>query len=251
MFEILLVGCSRATDSIKSNLVFENSSHTAPKTDLGQFCKIYRLVYFCSVTKSERTRHYIVETTAPLFNMRGYEGTSLEDLCRATGLTKGALYGNFINKDELFAEAFQYAVRRVREEGRKRVDVQTNNRDRLLALMEFFATYVMDPPLRGGCPLLNNAVDADDHRPKMKKVVARELEHSVDYITRLLDDGRSAGEFRSSFDSRQIALLFFCAIEGAIMFSRVSSSDEAMQAVTSQIKQLVDNLGGKGRTNRI
>jgi TetR/AcrR family transcriptional repressor of nem operon len=179
--------------------------------------------------------------------MRGYEGTSLEDLCQATGLTKGALYGNFENKDELFAEAFRYAVRHVREEGKKHVDRHTTNREKLLALMHFFATYVMDPPLRGGCPLLNNAVDADDHRPKMKRAVAKELDRSINYITGLLNDGKSAGEFRKSFDSRQTAMLFFCAIEGAIMFSRVSASDEAMRAVTTQIKQLIHNIESTDR----
>jgi TetR/AcrR family transcriptional repressor of nem operon len=194
------------------------------------------------VTKSERTKNLIIEATAPLFNTRGYEGTSLQDLCEATGLTKGALYGNFENKDELFAEAFRYAVRLVREEGKKRVDVQLTNKAKLMALMEFFATYVLNPPLRGGCPMLNNAVDADDNRPGMKRVVARELEQSISYITGLLDAGREAGEFGKSFHSRETAMFFFCSIEGAIMFSRVSSSDEAMRAVTKQIKKIVEEL---------
>jgi TetR/AcrR family transcriptional repressor of nem operon len=194
------------------------------------------------VTKSERTKNLIIEATAPLFNTRGYEGTSLQDLCEATGLTKGALYGNFENKDELFAEAFRYAVRLVREEGKKRVDVQVTNKAKLLALMEFFATYVLNPPLKGGCPMLNNAVDADDNRPGMKRVVARELERSISYITDLLDAGRGAGEFGKSFHSRETAMFFFCSIEGAIMFSRVSSSDEAMRAVTKQIKKIVEEL---------
>jgi len=194
------------------------------------------------VTKSQRTKNLIIEATAPLFNTRGYEGTSLQDLCDATGLTKGALYGNFENKDQLFAEAFRYAVRLVREEGKKRVDVQVTNKAKLMALMEFFATYVLNPPLKGGCPMLNNAVDADDNRPGMKRVVARELEQSISYITGLLDAGRAAGEFGKSFHSRETAMFFFCSIEGAIMFSRVSSSDEAMRAVTKQIKKIVEEL---------
>jgi TetR/AcrR family transcriptional repressor of nem operon len=195
------------------------------------------------VTKAERTKTFIIEATAPLFNTRGYEGTSLQDLCEATGLTKGALYGNFENKDELFAEAFQYAVKLVREQGKTLVDAQKTNKSKLLALMEFFATYVLNPPLKGGCPMLNNAVDADDNRPRMKKAVARELENSITYITGLLDMGRKAGEFTKSFHSRETALFFFCAVEGAIMFSRVSSSDEAMRAVTGQIRRIVEQLG--------
>lgn len=45
--------------------------------------------------KSERTRQFIIEKVAPIFNRKGYAGTSLSDLTEATGLTKGAIYGNF------------------------------------------------------------------------------------------------------------------------------------------------------------
>src|SRR5262245_13558435 len=62
---------------------------------------------WCQMTKAQRTRLHIIEKTAPLFNMNGFDGTSLADLCRVTGLTKGALYGNFLDKEELATEAFR------------------------------------------------------------------------------------------------------------------------------------------------
>lgn len=194
------------------------------------------------MTKSERTRAFIIESTAPLFNTKGYDGTSLYDLCEATKLTKGALYGNFKDKDDLFNAAFQFAIRRMKEEGSKHIDRASTNHEKLKALLEFFTRYVLDPPVKGGCPLLNNAVDADDHRPQMKKVIARELQKQVDYITKLLEDGKAAGEFNKNFDAREFALLCFCAIEGAIMFSRVSSSEEAMNAVSANLSRLIDSL---------
>jgi AcrR family transcriptional regulator len=44
-----------------------------------------------NVSKSERTKQYIIEKTAPVFNEKGYAGTSLTDLENATGLTKGSI----------------------------------------------------------------------------------------------------------------------------------------------------------------
>lgn len=43
------------------------------------------------MTKAEKTRNFIVEKTAPIFNMKGYAGTSLNDITAATGLTKGSI----------------------------------------------------------------------------------------------------------------------------------------------------------------
>ena len=64
--------------------------------------------------KAERTRQLIIEKTAPLFNVKGFEGTSLSDMEKATGLTKGSIYGNFNDKEEIAAEAFKYSMKKVK-----------------------------------------------------------------------------------------------------------------------------------------
>lgn len=194
------------------------------------------------MNKAQRTRRHIIEKTAPLFNMNGFDGTSLTDLCRVTGLTKGALYGNFANKEELATEAFRYTISRMRSVGSRSMLSQASYRRKLDALLSFFLHAVLNPPVRGGCPLLNTAVEADDHRPSMRKVVVEELEKSVNSMTKLLDGGKASGEFRKDVRSRELAMLFFCSIEGAIMFSRVSASKEAMELVTGMLRGMIDKI---------
>jgi AcrR family transcriptional regulator len=53
-------------------------------------------------TKRERTRAALVEAAAQLIAEQGYERTSLEQVAARAGMTRGAIYGNFSNKDELF-----------------------------------------------------------------------------------------------------------------------------------------------------
>lgn len=194
------------------------------------------------MNKAQRTRRHIIEKTAPLFNMNGFDGTSLTELCAVTGLTKGALYGNFADKEELATEAFRYTVSRMRSVGSRSMLSQSSYRKKLDALLGFFLQAVLNSPVRGGCPLLNTAVEADDHRPSMRKVVVEELEKSVNSMTKILDRGKQSGEFKRDFNSREMAMLFFCAIEGAIMFSRVSASKEPMAIVTKNLKSIIDNI---------
>ena len=52
------------------------------------------------MTKGEQTRQRIVKEAAPIFNRRGYEGSSLSDLMKATGLKKGGIYRHFSSKEE-------------------------------------------------------------------------------------------------------------------------------------------------------
>jgi AcrR family transcriptional regulator len=63
--------------------------------------------------KAERTKQFIIEKTATLFNTKGIAATSLQDMTEATGLTKGSIYGNFKNKDEVALEVFRYNFKKV------------------------------------------------------------------------------------------------------------------------------------------
>jgi AcrR family transcriptional regulator len=52
-----------------------------------------------------RTRAKIVESARVLFNQRGFEQVSIDDVMREAGLTRGGFYNHFQSKDELYAEA--------------------------------------------------------------------------------------------------------------------------------------------------
>ncbi|MBT1695824.1 TetR/AcrR family transcriptional regulator [Fulvivirgaceae bacterium PWU4] len=194
------------------------------------------------MTKAERTRQFIVEKTAPLFNTKGYDGTSLADLTEATGLTKGALYGNFADKDEIAEAAFHYSMKKVKALMKQEMESVKTYKQRLQALLSFFARYVNKPPVAGGCPLLNTAIEADDHRTSMRRVVTKELMATIDFIASQLEGGVKAGEFISTIKPRELAYVFFCSVEGALMFSRVERSNEPMEIVVKHCKKILDQI---------
>ena len=102
------------------------------------------------MTKAEKTRQFIIEKTAPLFNTKGFEGTSLSDLEKITGLTKGSIYGNFKDKEEIAIAVFQYSMSKVRDIVHNRLIKYNTAKDKLIALITFYAEYVFSPPIPGG-----------------------------------------------------------------------------------------------------
>lgn len=194
------------------------------------------------LTKADKTKQFILTKTAPVFNSKGFAGTSLTDLTTTTGLTKGALYGNFHNKEDLAMEAFKYAVAKVKDLIRNRVEKEVTYKRQLRALLDFFAEYVFHPPVQGGCPLLNAAVDSDDYLPGMRRVVVKELMSTVMFIYNLLNKGVKAGEFRKDINTRELAYTIFCSVEGAIMFSRAERSEGPMKIIVKHCKKLLNEI---------
>src|SRR6187200_114356 len=52
--------------------------------------------------KRDRTRAALLEAARALIREKGYERTTMEDVAARAGMTTGAIYGNFKNRDELF-----------------------------------------------------------------------------------------------------------------------------------------------------
>ena len=81
--------------------------------------------------KKERTRKYIIEQAAPLFNQKGFAGTSLHDIMEITGLKKGGIYGNFESKEEIAIASFEYSVELVTEKVKLRADQKLKSYEKI------------------------------------------------------------------------------------------------------------------------
>lgn len=206
------------------------------------FVKYTDWYIFVFMSKAAQTRKFIIERTAPVFNTKGYEGTSLTDLMKSTGLTKGSLYGNFTDKEEIAREAFRFTIERIRELAKSFVGNSESPKTRLIKLLDFYESIYACPPVQGGCPLLNTAIEADDYRISMKKVVASEINKSIEFINGLLKQGVEAGEFHADINTKELATVFFSAIEGGLMISKVSSSPIPLSAAINHCKSVIKNI---------
>ena len=147
------------------------------------------------MTKGELTRRKIIEAAAPIFNRYGYEGSSLNALMEATGLKKGGIYRHFASKEELAAEAFDYTWESAWKTRLLRVDEKANGIEKL---KQFIANFVESRgPVRGGCPVLNTAVDADDGNPVLRARVAKALRTWVGRLEGFVLEAQQAGEGES------------------------------------------------------
>lgn len=52
--------------------------------------------------KRARTRATLIDAAAEVIGEKGYDRTTLEDVARRAGMSRGAIYGNFADKEELF-----------------------------------------------------------------------------------------------------------------------------------------------------
>jgi TetR/AcrR family transcriptional regulator, transcriptional repressor for nem operon len=201
------------------------------------------LVYFCTtmLSKGDRTRQFIIEKSAPIFNTKGYAATSMADILAATGLAKGGVYGNFKSKDEIAVEAFIYSYAKLKEELRFKIRQQITATGKLSAILDFYRNYSVKPHIEGGCPLLNTAIDADDHIPFLKQKAKEALEEMLDSLRYLIQNGIDKKEFRKDIDAVKEAELFFAKIEGAIMIAKLRDNPKTLNRILDEMKNEINS----------
>ncbi|MFD2581697.1 TetR/AcrR family transcriptional regulator [Pedobacter vanadiisoli] len=194
------------------------------------------------MNKAEKTRNFIVEKTAPIFNMKGYAGTSLNDITAATGLTKGSIYGNFANKDEVALAAFDYNLKNVLSRVEKEINKQKYVKDKLLVYINIYQNVISGKVTEGGCPILNTAIDADDTHPALRERAVKAVISWKNSIMKLVEAGIAAKEINAAHNAEQVALTIIAMVEGGIMISRLTAKPAHWNLIMDSLKKYVDSL---------
>ncbi|MGF1489152.1 MAG: TetR/AcrR family transcriptional regulator [Prochloraceae cyanobacterium] len=189
---------------------------------------------------SEETKAKIIQISAELFNTKGYSGTSISDIMEATGLKKGGIYNHFKSKEELALAAFDYAFQQISIRTLKVWKKHSNAKDRLLAIVANFSSYIDNPPIFGGCPILNTAIESDDTHPALQKKALEAMNSWRSLICRIIEKGIAKEEINPSTNADEVASVIICTVEGSIMMSKLYRDsihlDRAIQHLSQYIK---------------
>lgn len=172
-------------------------------------------------TKAQRTTAYIIETVAPIFNRQGFEGTSLSDLTEATGLTKGAIYGNFENKDQIALAAYNYNSNRLLAALEQVIAQSDNPRTMLFNLLEFYKNYGDFTREMGGCPIANVGIDSQYIHRGLARAVRETIQCIETRIAEALEVGIRNHSLKLNVPPIVFSKQFFTIIQGAVTMSTI------------------------------
>ena len=126
----------------------------------------------------------------------GFSGFSMSGLMKATGLEKGGIYRHFDSKEQLAAEAFEYAWQAAIDTRRRDLDSISNSVE---WLKQFVHNFINRRPLvPGGCPLLNMAIDADNGNRALRQLALEALRRWQRDFTEVITRGIARKEIESA-----------------------------------------------------
>jgi TetR/AcrR family transcriptional regulator, transcriptional repressor for nem operon len=194
------------------------------------------------MSKGERTREQVIEKAAGLFNQLGYQATSIADVMSATGLKKGGIYRHFASKDELALAAFEFAVSEMRQRFTDALAGVTDPASRLRAIVRVYERIPADPPVPGGCPVLNASVEADDSNPVLRERAQRVVDGLRRVIRATVETGQQSGRLRADLQPEHVAAVLIAMLEGGVMLAKLYGTPTQMRHVVRHLDAWITTL---------
>ncbi|WP_431040925.1 TetR/AcrR family transcriptional regulator [Streptomyces sp. P1-3] len=164
--------------------------------------------------RSARTRNALLESAARGLSRYGYGHLKLEQVARDAGYTRGALYHQFKDKQDLTLAVVEWWRESWGQEVARLVEQESEPVAALLTIARGHAVYCRRDVAR--VPIaLRLEFSGQDHP------VGREVERNYDMLVtrclRLIDAGREAGAIPPGPPARILALAFVGVLEGAVI----------------------------------
>lgn len=194
------------------------------------------------MSKAQRTKQFIIEKTAPVFNAKGFAGTSINDLTSATGLTKGSIYGNFENKDEVALAAFDYNFECVVAYISNKMAAHESVIDKLLVYPDTYRNFLKLPILQSGCPINNTAAESDDTHPLLKERAAKALQWWRERLQYRIEKGIADRQIRPDVDVNEFVSVFISLIQGSVIQAKVTGKMAPLNTTMAFLERMINDL---------
>jgi TetR/AcrR family transcriptional repressor of nem operon len=170
----------------------------------------------------------------------------MNDIVLETGLEKGGIYNHFASKEELALEAFEFSTGIMRRRLESAPEGSEGTLERLFAVVDVLGGLVDDPPVVGGCPILNTAVESDAHM--VLKERAREAMNGwLRLIGSITKEGVRSGEFEPDTDPQETASVVVATLERAVMLSKLYEDPVHMRRAVNHLKDHLKSLAQSTR----
>lgn len=165
-----------------------------------------------------------------MFVRDGFASVTTTGLCRAAGVTRGALYHHFVNMNALMAVVYERCESHLVDRVERALGRLENPRDRLLALGPTVLDVLAEDPTVQRIVFVEgpSALEWSQWR-------ALDAGRSVRLISEILDELNQRGELVDDVDPRRTAQLILGAINEAGMYTAAAESKSAAMATQVQL----------------
>jgi TetR/AcrR family transcriptional repressor of nem operon len=190
---------------------------------------------------AENAREKLLEAGTELFRRQGYLGTTVDDICQAARVTKGAFFHHFETK-EMLAEACLCQWEKRINTLHKTAPFQSlaDPCEKLFACIDFFIGVFSNPDMVKSCLAGTTAQEVSETHPHLRDAAQSCFASGEAQFQKLLDDACHQHALRLDTDS--LAQLWMATLQGSILLAKASRDDSVIPENLRHFKRYIETL---------
>jgi len=175
-----------------------------------------------------------------VFWLKGYNGTSMQDLVDSLGISRSSLYDTYTDKHTLFMKALESYQNSGAARIQDIIDNSGSAKETVKRLLELATTELLDDKEQKGCFMVNAEVEVASHDAAVNSLVCKNDQQMEEAFYQVIQKGKDSGEIKNQQDARALARFIFNSVKGM----RVTAKSITDKAVFDDIITLTISILG-------
>jgi len=181
----------------------------------------------------------VLEAASNIFRQKGYNGTSIDDILTATGLSRSSLYDSFNDKHNLYLQALEFYKNNEQAHYEKVDEKPVNGLQKIEVMFKEVVNHLIEHPDDNGCLLVNAAAEMSKQCYKTQQVICNNKDDVQDLLSGWLTDAQEKKVVTLSKPVKTYSQFLYNTLLGLRVMSQSKASKNELLNV---VKVTLDSL---------
>src|SRR5215510_12512730 len=203
------------------------------------------------VGSGSTARSKLLDAALAVIRAKGYSATTVDDLCGAAGVTKGAFFHHFKSKDELAVAAADYWSETTGAlfEGAP-YHAHADPLDRVLGYIDFRKSLLKGGVAEFTCLVGTMVQETYDSHPAIRDACARSILGHAATLEADIEAAIESYDLKPAFTAKSLALYTQAALQGAFILAKATGSARAASDAVDHLRRYIELLFRKPKRGR-
>lgn len=156
----------------------------------------------------------VLAKAVKLFWLKGYNGTSMQDLVDYLGISRSSLYDTYVDKHTLYLKALEYYQHTATQQIADILHSTDSAKKTMRQIFDLTANSLLTDKQHKGCFMLNAEVEVAPQDTEVMNLVCKSERQFEDAIYQTIKKGQKSGEISNNLDARALTHFFANTIKG-------------------------------------
>jgi len=182
----------------------------------------------------------VLKKAKDVFTEKGYNGTSMDDLVQATGLSRSSIYDTFGDKHGLFLRTLdQYKTAQL--DDLTQLQAKTDSpKKKIRIIFDYTVKDILTDEERKGCMLVNASIEMSCVDKVIAKAALESMEEMEGHLYILIKEGQAKGEIAKKASPKALARYLYNSLMGLRMVGKSRPDADALREIVKVTLSILD-----------